>query len=491
MNHAENSAEHRAARRIVVIGGGISGLAAAHRALELNPNIQLTLVEASDRLGGVIRTTREQGYLLEHAADSFITNMPWAIQLCKRLGLEGELIETDRRSRKAMVVHRGNLHPVPEGFMLMAPSRMWPLLTSPLLSMRGKLRVLGETFVKARRDPDDESLASFARRRLGNEAFERLVQPLVGGIYTADAERLSMAAAMPRFVAMEKQHGSLIKALLRQRKTKSGAGEADSAGPRYSLFMTLRDGLGRLIDVLAGKLSPEQVRLNTLVSAIGRHGDAWQVRIAGREAPLECDAVIVATSAPVAARLLNPIDHLLAEELSSIEYAGTVIALAGYRREQIANPLDGFGCVVPEVEGRQVLSISYSSQKFAGRAPPGRVLLRVFLGGAKRPELLAAEESAIGGIVTQELGELLGARGQPELLRIVRWPATMPQYHVGHVERVARIEERVSQLPGLQLAGNAYHGVGLPQCVRGGEQAAERSLEPRESRVESPEPESS
>jgi protoporphyrinogen/coproporphyrinogen III oxidase len=483
--------------RVAVIGGGITGLAAAHRLREIDPAIEVILFEAGASLGGVLQTERRGGYLLELAADNFITNVPWAVDLCRRIGFADQLLAPNAQHRRALVVHDGQLYPVPEGFLLMQPSRMWPILASPLLSVRGKLRLLAERFVPPRRETGDESLASFARRRLGREAFDRLVQPLASGIYTADAEQLSLAATLPRFIDMERRHGSLIKAALRERQ----ADAAEDAGARYSLFAAPRDGMASLVSALAARLPEGAVRLHSPVGALRRQPDGtWFVCLMGgtqdppslpRERPGEghtpqrtnaqtqdsFDAVILAAPAPQAATIVESFDRSLAGELRSIPYAGTAIALVAYAEGQIARPLDGFGFVVPQIDGRRILSTSFSSVKYVGRAPRGHVLLRVFLGGAARPELVAASDEELRAIVFDELGQLLGIRGEPSLFQVARWPNAMPQYHLGHLQRVARIDVALERWPGLQLAGNAFHGVGIPHCIHSGEQAAERVMQ--------------
>ena len=462
-------------RSVAVIGGGISGLAAAHRIHELDPSLPIKLYEAGPSLGGVLQTRRESGYLLELAADNFITNVPWASSLCQRVGLADRLLSTNAAHRRAMVVRRGRLYPVPEGFMLMAPSQLWPVLASPILSWRGKLRLLAEFLVPRRRDTGDESVASFACRRLGREAFDRLVQPLLAGIYTADARQLSLAATLPRFIDMEQRHGGLIRGVLGGRSRENGSAGPES-GARYSLFVAPDDGLAALVEAIAQRLPAEAIRLNSPVELLrALPGGGWQLGLPGGETA-QHQAVILATPAPIAARLLAEASPALSASLRTIPYAGTVIALVGFRREQIAHPLDGFGFVVPELEQRQILSVSFSSQKYLGRAPAGKVLLRVFLGGSSRPEMLEKPDDEIRSIVLSELAELLGTQGEPELFRLQRWPATMPQYHLGHLDRVAEIERVVAELPGLELAGNAYRGVGIPFCIRSGEQAAERAV---------------
>lgn len=476
--------------RIAVIGGGIAGLAAAHRLTELAPQVEARLFEAGPRLGGVLQTEQVGGYLLDRSADMFITSPSWALDLCRRIGLADDLIKTDDHRRGAFVVRGGRLHRVPDGFVLMQPRRLWPLVKSPLLSLRGKLRMLSELFVPPRKEPGDESLAAFVRRRLGNEAYDRLVQPLVGGIYTADGEQLSLAATLPRFIEMERKHGGLIKAALRGGAPAGEPAKDDASGARYSLFMTPRKGMQSLVDAVAARLPSGVIRLNTPVERLFRSEEGrWQLETesamddgiaAGSEPPdprLGCfDAVLIALPARRAADLLREFDHELSSELSGIRYADSAVTVVGYRREQIAHPLDAFGLVVPDVDKRQILAASFASVKFPGRAPEGSVLIRVFIGGARRPELAALPDEELRRITLAELGELLGARGEPELFRVIRWRGAMPQYRLGHLDRVSRIETRVAALPQLALAGSAYRGVGIPDCIRSGEQAAERLL---------------
>lgn len=467
-----SSAANDASFRVAVIGGGITGLAAAHRLIELAPQTRLTLFESGDRLGGVLQTERRDGYLIEHSADNFITNVPWGTDLCRRVGLADELLHTREAQRRAFVVRNGRLLPVPVGFHLLSPSRVWPLVRSPLLSWPGKLRVLCEPFIRRRRDNSDESLASFARRRLGREAFERLVQPLVAGIYTADAEQLSMAAALPRFVEMERQSGSLIRAARRERFRQGN--NSDYSGARYGLFVAPREGMSSLVAAIARRLPEGRVRCGSRVTQISPSGRGWQIIVGGETS--EFDAVVVAVPAFAAANLLAGVAPELAEHLQGIVYAGSAVVVLGYDRKQIARTFEGFGFVVPSVERRQILAASYSSVKFEGRAPDDRVLIRVFLGGAERPEQLELEDARLIDLATKELSALLCINGNPELVRVVRWPGSMPQYHVGHVELVNRIEQLAANWPTLALAGNAYHGVGVPNCIHSGEQAAEQVL---------------
>jgi protoporphyrinogen/coproporphyrinogen III oxidase len=464
-------------KQVAIIGGGISGLAAAFRLCELNPGLDVALYEAGPRLGGILRSEDEAGYLIEHGPDMFSTAEPWAVDLCRRLGFaEEDLLNTDARFRRAFVVRKGKLLPVPEGLMLLQPRKVWPVLMSRLLSWRGRLRMLAEPFIAPRRASADESLADFAVRRFGREAFERLIQPLVGGIYTADPERLSMAATMGRFAAMERQYGSLMRAAFLQRGAES---QQNSSGARYGMFVAPRHGMQQFVEQLEKRLPPNTVFLNQAVRAVQRLDDGrWQLEIAEPASPVtrrvEAQALIVAAPAPVAGTLLAGVDSQLGHEISAIPYAGAALAVLGYARKHVAHRLDAFGFVVPMCEQRRILAASFASLKFAGRAPREHVLFRVYIGGACQPELLEKDDTALLTLAQQELRELLGTSGAPHLSRLIRWPAAMPQYHVGHLERIARIEQLCARYANLALAGNAYRGVGIPFCIRSGELAAER-----------------
>jgi oxygen-dependent protoporphyrinogen oxidase len=460
-------------RRVAIIGGGISGLAAAHHLHQLDPEIEIRLLEAGKRLGGVIRTTEQDGYLIESGADNFMTSSPAAVQLCERLGLGGNVISTNAVGRQALVVCKGKLEQIPAGFLVMAPSRLWPLLTTRVLSVLGKLRAGCEYFVPRKKGDEDESLQSFVCRRFGQEMFERLVQPLVGGIYTADPSRLSVAATMPRFLQMEHDHGSLVRAMLRQRRDKP---PEKSTGARYSQFAALRGGMSSMIDALASRLPAESISLDSPVCSIllNQH-DRWSIRVTGGHPSwIEADGVIVAAPANHAAGILASVDADIAEQLRGIEYASCAVVSLAYRREQIGHPLNAFGFVVPLAEGRHILSCSFSSLKYEGRAPEGTVLLRVFIGGACQSGLMRLPNSQLIELAELELATLMDIRGKPLLRHVTRQSHAMPQYHVGHCERIATIKRRLEQFPSLAIAGNSLTGVGVPGCIESGEAAAQR-----------------
>ena len=454
--------------RIVVVGGGITGLAAAHRLREIDPSINVTLLEASERVGGAIQTEHRDGFLLERGPDSFISEKPEALALAKRLGLESQIIETNETYRRSFIVRNGRLCAVPEGFHLLVPSRMWPFITSDIFSLAGKARMAADLFLprKNTNGVSDESLASFVRRRLGEEALARMAQPMVGGIYTADPETLSLRATLPRFLDMEQQHRSLILAMLRQgREQKTG-----TSGARYSLFLSFDRGMQVLVDALAQ--IKVDIRLNTRVDTLKRDGSGWTITTHSGE-QLQADAVCLAVPAYIAASLLSDTSNQLAQKLSRINYASTATINFGYRRSAIAHSLNGFGFVVPFIEKRSLIACTFSSVKFSGRAPDEHVLLRAFAGGALQPEIFALDEATMAARVEADLRELLGISEKPLFVEVAKWERSMPQYEVGHLDRVNEIEKLVAETPGLALAGNSYRGAGIPDCIRSGEVAAE------------------
>ncbi len=438
------------------------------------------LLEAGERVGGILATTHEQGVLLEHGPDCFITNKPWGVQLCEELELQEEMIGTTTEHRRSFIVRNGKLRSVPQGLYLMIPGSFLSFAMSPIVSWPGKLRMALDLVLPRRGSPhrapgeDDESLAQFVTRRLGREALERVAQPMVGGIYTADPTQLSLRATMPHFLDMEARHGSLIRAL---RHNQLQAKQQGVSGPRYGLFASFRNGMQTLTERLESCLPADMIRLQTRVAGIDRQPGAstWHIRLQDQP-DIEADAVCLALPAPVAAALLTSVDADLAAEMD-IPYASSAILNIMMRREDIAHPLNGMGFVVPAVENRALIACSFSSVKFAGRAPEGQVLLRAFVGGAMHRDRYEQSDEAIQRVVLQDLRQLLGVSGEPLHISLRRWPQSLAQYHLGHVQRVARIESMMSRAPGLVLAGNAYHGVGVPDCIRSGNEAAQTVLD--------------
>ena len=409
---------------VAVVGGGITGLTVAHALLARAPGTTVVLLEATDRLGGTIATEHTGGFVIETGADAFLTEKPWALDLCDRLGMAERLVGTREGDRRTYVVHAGRLVPLPEGFMLLAPTNLRALAASPLFSWRGKLRMALDLVLPRRSGEQDESLGAFVRRRFGREALERVAEPLLGGIYTGDVEQLSLAATMPRFRELERSDRSLILGL---RAT----------------------------------------------STIARESGQWRLVAGG--VSLGADVVVLAAPAPAASPLLAPFDPTLGRLLGAIDYASSATVSLGYRAVDVP-ALRGLGFVVPARERRALLACTYSSRKFAGRAPEGFELLRTFVGGVRRPELAALDTDALITTVRGELRDLLGITAAPVLTRVRHHAHAMPQYTIGHLERVAEIEQRAAGASGLVLAGAAYRGVGIPDCVRSGEAAAVTAL---------------
>ncbi|MEX0718098.1 MAG: protoporphyrinogen oxidase [Planctomycetaceae bacterium] len=471
-----------------IIGGGLAGLAAAHRLQSLCEEagrpLDLALFEAGERLGGVIGPSRQGEWIVEPAADSFITTNPWATDLCRELGLEDEIIPTEERYRGSLVLRKGKPVPVPDGFMLLAPAKVGAVLRSPIFSPWGKLRLALEYFVPRRSGDGDESLASFVRRRFGREALDRLVQPLVGGIYTADPEKLSLAATMPRYLEMEREHGSLIAAARKQ-----AADQTKGSGARYGLFVTLRGGMWDLIEALERRLAvAAQIRTGVAVERIARMepapgdpGPVYELFLADGSTP-RFDAVILAVPAHRAAELVATLDADLAALLRGIDYASSAVVVSGHSLADVGHPLNAFGLVIPARERRRIIAVSFSSRKFRDRAPEGKALLRTFVGGAMQPEMFDKSDDEILTAVREELRDVLGVTGRPDFETVHRWPRAMAQYHVGHLDRVEKIESRLAAHPGLALAGNALHGVGIPHVLHSGDQAARRLLAARGAR---------
>jgi len=451
---------------VVVVGGGIAGLTAAYAFSQADPPVACTLIEADARLGGKIFTEQADGFVIEGGPDSFLSQKPWGIELCRTLGLEDRLIGTNQEHRRTFVYSNGRLEELPEGLSMGVPSQVGPLLRSGLLSWPGKLRLGAELFVSRRMDESDESLGDFFRRRLGREALERIIEPLMTGIYAGDAERLSIQATFPRFPDMEREHGSLIRAMLAARRRQQASG---MGGSRWTPFVTLQGGLSELVQALTSRLSAVTICLGRRVTAVRRYGagQGYEVLIEGA-APLKADAVVLATPAFSAAGLLAPLDATVAGLLEAIPYMSTATVTLGFRRAGFHHDLDGYGFVVPRIEGRDLLASTWSSSKWSHRAPDGSALIRAYLGGDGRDALLERSDHDMVALVRDELRTIMGVTEEPVMARVFRWPRAMPQYLVGHLEQVTVIESRLSQLPGVFVTGAAYRGVGIPDCIRDG-----------------------
>ncbi len=456
-------------KKAVVVGAGVSGLSAAHRLLELQPEIDLTVLEGSDRAGGLIKTEHIDGFLVEQGPDSILTEKPQALELAKRLGIEDQVLPTNTQDRGAYVLAHGKLERIPEGFSMMAPTQALPILTSHILSPRGKLRLMAEVFLPRGTPTDDESIAHFVRRRFGEEVLVRLAQPLMSGIYGSDPEDLSLASTMPRFIDFERQHRSVTLGMLRKKKKANQA-----SGVRYGLFMSFKNGVQTLTDALHRAVG-ERVQLNAKVSRIDKHDGAYRVHVDGRE-PIDADAVILALPARASSGLVRALDPELGESLAEIEFGSTATVAYAWPRSAVRHPLDAFGFVVPTAENRKILASTWASKKFAGRAPDGHVLLRAFFGGDHGTQTLELSDDELIELGIQELDALLGIEGRPLFATVGRQSNAMPKYAVGHAARVERCEARLHGLPGMVIAGNSLYGVGIPDAIGAGERGAERIL---------------
>ena len=470
-----------AASPVVIIGGGITGLAAAfyleQAARDAGIPLRCTIVEQDGRFGGKIVTesveTPAGAFLVEGGPDSFVTQKPAALALVRALGLEAELLTTTPTPITTHFLIEGRPVAMPAGMSLIFPTEFGPFLSSPLLSWQGRLRMLREQWVPARTDGADETLADFMRRRFGAEALDRLGEPLLAGIHSSDPEQQSMAMTFPRFLEMERTHGSVIRALIAARRAREAAPAGATPPPP---FLTLRGGIGTLVPALLTRLAATLLPNRTVVS-LAHDSDAahpYRLRLNTGET-LDADAVIVTTPASAAATLLDTIEPGLAAPLGDIRYVSTATVSLAYPSEAIRAPLEGFGLVIPQSEGRRINALTITSKKFAGRAPDGFTLIRVFAGGARTPETVALDDDAVLAITRDELRSILAIGAAPLWSRVYRWPNGHPQYAIGHSERVAAVEAR---LPiGLLLAGSSYRGVGLPDCIQQAQIAASAALE--------------
>ncbi|MFA6600858.1 MAG: protoporphyrinogen oxidase [Candidatus Omnitrophota bacterium] len=464
-------------KHIVILGGGISGLTAAYDLARWKDQsgkpVEISLLESSDRLGGVIESVRGDGFVAEGGPDCFISEKPAALELCRELGLESDVIGTSPENQRSFVFYRGKLFPIPEGFYLVAPVRPRSLLELPFISWPGKFRMALEPFLPPRKSPGDESIGNFIRRRFGDETFLKVGQPMMSAMYGGDVDRLSLEAAFPRFKLLEEKYGSIVRAL---RKIKAGSSQAErtASGPRYSLFLTLKNGLEALPELLVKKMSG-QVRLHLRAEAVSaaRGEKGWDIRLKdGRR--MEAEGLCVALPAPAAARLFEAGLPGLARQLGEIEYESVVTVSMIFRRGDIPSQLAGFGFVVPALEKRRAIGCTFSTWKFPGRTREDLFGLRLFLGGYQNPGFHELSDDVIDKLSLEELKVMTGIGATPVVTCIRRYPASMPQYHVGHLGRVTAIEKTAEKYPGLFLTGNAYRGLGVPDCIRQAREAARK-----------------
>jgi len=457
--------------RVAIVGGGISGLGAAF-ALEqrrtAGQKLDLILFESSARLGGVLRTEHVAGCVVEAGPDSFLTEKPWAADLCRALGIGDQLIGSNDAGRKTYILRAGRLVEIPDGLMFMVPTKVLPTAFSELFSWRAKLRMAREFVHPPASATSDESVASLVARHYGDEMVDRLADPLLSGIYGGSAADLSVRAVMPRFAEMERLHGSLSRAMLKARK------QAPPPKAHRPLFTSLKNGMEQLPRAIVARIPSGSLLTSTAVQAI--HPDAGGWTISSGTKKEKFDAVILAVPAYISAALLRGCAPQLSDELSAIRYTSSITVALGYGANIRRTLPPGFGFLVPRSEGRRMLAATFVHNKFPHRAPDDRALLRCFFAGANADAIGQQSDTEITNIVREELRQILGLRFAPLFTRIYRWRSAMAQYSVGHLDRLDRIEQLCRQLPGLALAGNGYRGIGIPDCVRSGMDAVNRVL---------------
>jgi oxygen-dependent protoporphyrinogen oxidase len=457
-------------KRIAIIGGGIAGLSAAYfleKARQKGTELEWTLYEKSGRLGGVLRTEYRDGYIIEAGPDSFLTEKPDAGRLCRELGLGDDLISSNDFQRKTYILVKNRLVVIPDGLQFMVPTRLLPMVTTPLFSVAAKLRMATEWFRRpngnhAGAERADESVAAFVRRHFGQEMVDRVAEPMLSGVFGGDAERLSVQAVLARFVTMEREHGSLVRASLKKRKASSGAAPAP-------LFTSLRKGVQELVDALLLRLPQGSLQVDSAVTDLQRTAQGWQVEASGSSKVY--DAVLLAVPAPVAASLLSRVEPEIARHLEKIQYTSSVAVALAYSKAQLP---PGFGFLIPRSEGRKMMACTFVHNKFSGRAPQGAALLRCFFSNSRVPELLDYSDNELESFARRELKEILGLEAAPQFSCVFRWNQGLPQYETGHLERAAEIETHLAKTPGLHLIGNSLYGVGIPDCVKSARLAAER-----------------
>jgi len=459
-------------KRIAIIGGGISGLSAAF-ALEQQRSrgarLEYALFESSQRSGGVIHTEQIDGCVVEAGPDSFLTEKPWAADLCHELGLADQLIGSRDAERKTYILVKGRLVPLPDGLMFMVPTKLLPVFASPLFSWRTKLRMVREWFYRTGRSSSESTVAEFVERHYGREMVDRVADPLLTGVYGGSADELGVESVLPRFFEMEAKHGSLGRAMGAMRR-----GPADQMSTR-PLFTSLQNGMQQMVDALLVRIPGTAQRLNVRVEAVTPESGKWLVVSGGRRTE-EFDAVIVATPAYVAAELLSSASAELEDKLNAIRYSSSVTVILGYDQKTRAALPAGFGFLVPRNESRRILAATFVHNKFSHRAPEDRSLIRCFLGGTRDEGILQDSEDEIQVIVRHELEQILGIRAEPLFVRIYKWKQAMAQYGVGHNKSIERVWKLLAAMPGLALAGNAYDGIGVPDCVRSGSEAVTKIL---------------
>ena len=459
--------EHIKVMKIAIIGGGISALACAVNLKE--KGLDFTVLEKENSAGGKLLTEKIGGLTVEGGPDSYLPEKFWSVQLIKKVGLAEEMLCSNDEFKGTFIYSSGRLHPLPEGVMLMVPTMILPLARSSLISWPGKLRMGMELFVPPRKDHKDESLAEFVTRRLGKECLEKIAEPLVAGIHTSNPDNMSVLATFPRFIDMERNAGSLIKGMIDAMKKMP---PQNPSGPKTTYFMSLKEGMEELVRGCVSYIGEERVRTCTAVVSVVKQDTGYRITF-GDGATADFDAVVLATPSYVARDILKSADEKLCRRLSAIEWSSSATVSIAFRKDDVKKPLPGFGFIVPRVEGRRINACTWSSVKWSHRAPEDTVLLRSFVGGGHHEELVSFGDSELLSTILEELEEIIGIKAEPVFFKVYRWLRGMPKYTVGHLERLAAIDEKLKEHKGLFLIGCSYRGIGIGDCVKSGFDAAE------------------
>jgi oxygen-dependent protoporphyrinogen oxidase len=471
-------------RRIVIIGGGVAGLGAAYkirRAADEGHDVGFILVEKDDRLGGKILTERRDGFIIDAGCDSFLTMKTAVHRIARIAGIEDHKMPTDDSRKRTMILKKGRLYEMPDGVMQFAPTKFWPFATTGLFSWPGKLRAGMDLFVPKKRVPEgelnDETLEHFILRRMGREILDRLAEPLVGGVHASDPAVMSLAATFPNLLQMEQDHGSMIMGFLAQRRKVEEIRKKyppDPKNPR-TVFTSFRKGFQQLTDTMADRAGREDMRTGAKVLRLERSGDGWRVFLSDGDV-LEAAAVVVATEGWAASALLSNVDEQLGADIGGIQHSSSATVSLAWDTDDLGFDLDAFGLLCPLVEGRSMMAASYSSTKWPGRAPEGSTVMRGFVGGPHNQAIMENDDDALVDIVLREFRDIFGLRRDPLFARVGRWTNGMPQYTLGHLDRVGRIERRVAAIAGIGVGGGSYRGVGVPNCIESGEAAARKVM---------------
>lgn len=476
-------------KRVIVIGGGITGLAAAYkvkRAAETDGHdVTFTLVERDPRLGGKILSEEVDGFVVDGGPDCFLTEKPALHRIAKMTGVEGDKMPTDDSRKKTWILAGGKLHEMPDGIMMFAPTKFWPFVTTGLFTWPGKIRMGMDLLIpRKERWPEgdtaaqhDETLEAFIVRRMGRECLNRMAEPLVGGVHASDPAVMSLAATFPRLLDMEQKFGSMIGGFVDARRKVAEIRKKyppDPKNPR-TFFTSFKHGMQEITDVMADVAGRDAIRTGVSAERLERSGDGWKVRLSDGDV-LEGDAVIVATEGWAAEKLLADVDEQTYEALSGISHSSSATVSLAFDTTDVGFSLDAFGVLCPIAEKRDLMAVTYSSTKWPGRAPAGKTLMRGFVGGPQNQAIMEKSDEELAHIVQENMRGILGLKAEPMWARVYRWHLGMPQYTLGHLDRVATIVDRCETMPGLAIGGGSYTGVGIPNCVESGERAVTKVL---------------